>query len=270
MRLALTLNNATAIPYVTQEEAELLAHVELHRLLALLQSLDEAEWGKPTACVRWSVRDMTAHQAAAYASGTGYGELLRQYTAALRPGRLPEDSINERQLADRAHKLPAELIAALKEAGEPATRTWARGFRFFKLFGMPHPTGWLSVKHLMLVVHSRDTWIHRLDICRATGRPFEQTSEHDGRITALVVLDLARALASKLGGQAITLELEGVAGGSWRIGRSEASAAIRMDTLDFHNLASGRVTTREALRNGALSGDRALAERALAAFTVLY
>lgn len=271
MTLTLTLQDAARIPYVTPAEAERLARVELARLVTLLESLDASDWTKPTACVKWTVRDMTAHQAGAYASGTGYRELLHQYIAAAKPGQLPEDSINERQLADRASKSPAELIAEIKATGNAAVRNWAHGFRAFKLLGMPHPTpGWLSAQHLMLVVHSRDTWIHRLDICRAIGRPFEQTAEHDGRISELVVLDLSKTLTKKLGGRAIILELDGLAGGSWRIGNGEPAATIRIDMIDFNIYASGRVMPEEAARKASFSGDRAFAEQAFRSFSVLY
>ena len=140
----------------------------------------------------WNVRDMTAHQAGAYASGTGYPELIHQYIVALKPGQLAEDAINRRQLADRAARSPAELIAEIKQDGDKAVHNWAYGFRLLKPLGTPHPAvGWLGMRYLMLVIHSRDTWIHRLDICRATGREFEQTREHDGRIAGLVMLDVA-------------------------------------------------------------------------------
>jgi uncharacterized protein (TIGR03083 family) len=272
MTLALKMEDAASIPYVTPAEAEQLARVELDRLVALLESLEAADWAKPTACVKWSVRDMTAHQAGSYASGTSYGELFRQYSAAAKPRQLPEDSINERQLADRAGKSPDELIAEIKATGDAAVRNWAHGFRPLKaLVVMPHPVpGWLSLRHLMLVIHSRDTWIHRLDICRATGRPFEQTADHDGRITELVVLDLAKTLAKKLGGRAIALELDGIAGGIWRIGKGEPEATVRLDTLDFNIYASGRTTPEDAARTATFSGDRSLAERAFRSFSVLY
>ena len=61
----------------------------------------------------------------------------------------------------------------------------------------------------MWVIHSRDTWMHRLDICRATGRSFEQTAEHDGRIAELVMLDVAKALTRKLEGKSIAFDLTG-------------------------------------------------------------
>ncbi len=272
MTIAATLDDAALIPYVTSDEAERLGREELRRLLELVESLDEQDWHRPTACTLWSVRDMLAHQAGAYASGTGYRELVHQYMAAIPMlGGMSEDAVNRRQLADRADRSPAELIAELRETGDRAVANWAHRFRFFKLFGIPHPgPGWLSMRHLMLVIHSRDTWIHRLDICRATGRPFRQTAAHDGRIVALVVRDLAGSLARTLGGQAMALELTGPAGGAWRVGRGVPAATVRMDAVDFNIYASGRFTHDEAVGRATFTGDAELTQRAFRHFAVLY
>lgn len=271
MTSSTVLSDALLIPDVTPAEAERLAQTELRRLLALLRSLDEADWREPTACTEWNVRDMTAHQAGAYASGAGYPELIHQYMAALKPDQLAEDAINKRQLADRAEKSPAELIAEIERHGDKAVHNWAYGFRLFKPLRVPHPVaGWLSMRYLMLVVHSRDTWIHRLDICRATGQPFEQTRQHDGRINELVVRDLARSLQRKLNRKAIALELDGIAGGKWTIGDGDPAATIRMDTLDFNIYASGRSAYEQAASRATFSGDLAHAERAFRNFGVLY
>jgi len=270
--IAATLDDAALIPYVTSGEAEQLGREELRRLLDLAESLDGQDWRRPTACTLWNVRDMLAHQAGAYASGTGYRELLHQYLAAIPElGGMSEDAVNRRQLADRADRSPAELIAELRETGDRAVKNWAHQFRFFKLFGIPHPgPGWLSLRHLMLVIHSRDTWIHRLDICRATGRQFHHASAHDARIVALVVRDLAGSLARPLGGQAITLELAGPAGGTWRIGRGVPAATVRMDAVDFNIYASGRFTHDEAVGRAEFTGELALAQQAFRHFAVLY
>ncbi len=262
---------AALIPYVTPAEAQQLAHEELRRLLALLETLDAADWDKPTACTAWNVRDIVAHQAGAYASGTGYRELLYQYSAMLSPRNLPEDAINRRQLADRAMRSPAELIDEIRRTGDKAVANWAYGFRLLKPLGMPHPVGgWLTLRHLMLAIHSRDTWIHRLDVCRATGRPFQQTQEHDGRINALVVRDLAGPLAGKLGSRAVVLDLTGTGHGCWKIGRDDAGATIRMDVLDFNIYASGRFSYEEAVERAEFMGDRTLADRAFRHLAVLY
>ncbi len=265
------LNDAARIPYVEPAEAQQLAGEELRRLLALLDTIAEPEWANPTACTEWNVRDMVAHQAGAYASGTGYRELIHQYLAVLTLGQLPEDAINKRQLADRAAKSPTQLIAELRATGARATANWAHGFRLLKPFGIPHPIGgWLSLRHLMLVIHSRDTWIHRLDICRATGRPFVQTPEHDGRINALVVRDLAQQLSRQLGVRALVLDLAGIAGGKWKIGRGEPSATIQMETLDFNLYMSGRMRPDEAVGRAVFLGDKHLAEVIFRASSVLY
>jgi uncharacterized protein (TIGR03083 family) len=122
----------------------------------------------------------------------------------------------------------------------------------------------------MWVIHSRDTWMHRLDICRATGRTFEQTPGHDDRIVALVIRDVAKTLPQKLDGRAVIFELSGLAGGVWKIGAGQATATIRMDALDFNIYASGRLSFDEARTKASLSGDIALAEVALKHTQALY
>ena len=263
--------DAGQIAYPTADEAHQLMQVAFDRLMALLEQLNEDEWHLPTACTAWDVRQMVAHQAGGYASGTGYGEMIRQYTAIPRKGELIEDVINRRQVGERARRTPAELIAELRQVGPVAIEKWAYQFRLLKPVAVPHPVGgWLSVRHLMWVIHSRDTWMHRLDICRATGRPFEQTAEHDGRIVALVMRDVAVQLGSKLGGRGLRFDLSGVAGGRFRVGEGEVSATLQMDALDFNIWASGRFSFEEARSRFALSGDVAWAEPILKQLLILY
>ena len=263
--------NAMAVPNVTADEAHALLSTELGRMLALARTLEGADWSKPTACTAWNVRDMLAHQAGSYASGTGYMEMIHQYLSLPKAGQLPEDAINETQLSDRADRSPAELIAELESAGPVAAHKWAYQFRLMKLVTIPHRTaGSLNVGYLMTVVHSRDTWMHRLDICRATGRPFEQTAGHDGRIAALVMVDVARCLLKKSGSRSILFDLTGTAGGKWQIGSGEPAAEIRMDVLDFNVYASGRSTYQQARQQAAIDGDIPWAEAALKNLLVLY
>ena len=151
------------------------------------------------------------------------------------------------------------ILLSFKDSRSLVTRCNFRG----------EPIGPFEITH-MLVVHSRDTWIHRLDICRATGRPFEQTRQHDGRINALVVRVWPARWQRKLDGKAIALDLEGIAGGRWRIGDSDPAATIRMDTLDFNIYASGRFTYEQAASRATFSGDVEHAEPAFRNFGVLY
>ncbi len=266
-----TIASAERIPYTDADEAHGLMATAFDRFMRLIESLNPEDWDKPTPCTEWNVHDMVAHQAGGYASGVGYGEMLRQYTRIPKKGQLPEDAINEMQVGERKKMTSAELITELKQVGPMAIHNWAYGFNAIKWIHVPHAVGgFMSLRHLMWVTHSRDTWMHRLDICRATNRPFEQTREHDGRINELVVLDTAKKLKNKLGGRAITLVLTGIAGGMWKIGMGDPAAEIEMDALDFNIFVSGRFSYEEAMKRANISGDKALVEPAFKNFIVLY
>lgn len=267
--------NAIEIPYTTAAEADTLLQVELERFLSLLEKLEADDWNKPTACTAWTVRDMLAHQAGGYASGSDYLELIRQYSARPQNGQLPEDAINALQIRERQDKSANEIIAELRLVGPPAIHNWAYRFRLAKqltrLIKVSHPvSGTISFEYLMWVIHSRDTWMHRLDICRATSKPFQQSAEHDGRIAALVMLDVAKSLTPRLNNQALIFELTGVAGGSWKVGAEEVVATIRMDVLDFNIFASGRFTFDHALARMEIAGDVAVTQAALNDLLILY
>ncbi|TFH01021.1 MAG: hypothetical protein E4H13_05940, partial [Calditrichales bacterium] len=89
-----TVSDAAGIAAPNETEAYNLLQTELARFLVLVETLDEADWDKPTACAAWSVRDILAHQAGGYASGTGYKEMFRQTMRIPRRGQLIEDAIN--------------------------------------------------------------------------------------------------------------------------------------------------------------------------------
>jgi uncharacterized protein (TIGR03083 family) len=263
--------SAEHIPYPTADEAYHLLQTAFERFMGLIESLEPEEWRKPTACTAWDVRAMVAHQAGGYASGVGYGEMFRQYARALKPGQLPEDMINALQVKERAAASPTALIAELKQVGQKAIHNWAYGFRAIKWIALPHPVGgFMSLRNLMWITHSRDTWMHRLDICRATGRPFAQTREHDGRINELVVLDTAKKLNRRLQGRAITLGLTGIAGGTWQIGNGNPVAKMEMDVLDFNIFVSGRFSYAEGMQRAKSTGDTSLIADVFKDLLVLY
>jgi hypothetical protein len=84
---------------------------------------------------------------------------------------------------------------------------------------------------LVDVILTRDPFMHRLDICAATGLDPGPTPEHEGRL----VDDIAREWAQRHG-QPCTLELTGPAGGTWGTG----GEVIRLDALEFCRIISGR------------------------------
>jgi len=128
------------------------------------------------------------------------------------------DALHEagpRGLAARS-ALPAERRAAPYDSELPGERIWTLGY----LFG---------------VIHTRDPWLHRVDICRATGRDLVLTPEHDGRIVANVVADWAPRH-----GRPFTLELTGPAGGTFATGTD--GVHLRLDAVEFCRILSGRAT----------------------------
>jgi hypothetical protein len=80
--------------------------------------------------------------------------------------------------------------------------------------------------YLVDKVFTRDTWMHRLDISRATGRTMELTAAHDGRLVDDVVAEWGQRHR-----QAFSLTLSGIAGGEWRVG--DRGEHLELDALDF-------------------------------------
>lgn len=278
-----------------------MARVELERFIALLETLSADDWLKPTYCTEWNVRQMVSHQAGAYAGFASWAEYKRQWSPPPRPkpGQMAVDAVNELQVADRVQATPAELIAELREVGPKAIASrqripaFIRGLRFdpqsylyawkpldfLRALRWPYgPTvvafkhteqamrGIMRLDYITDLIYIRDTWMHRIDICLATGREMVLTDEHDGRIMALIMRDLAEQLKDVLAGQTVVYDIPGPGGGSWQIGPASTPAAtFQMNLLYFNVLASARITPDEARARSlvSISGNVKVANTAL-------
>ena len=279
--LAQTLptREAARIPAVTRREAYKLARDEYELILAAIRSLGADDWQRPTGCTLWDVRSMVSHIAGGLAAYASWVQFKRQYSpSSHKPykGRFTEavDLVNAVQVDDRREHTPEELISELRAVGPKALRTRSRIPVPLRAIRVPAgPFGSISVGYLVDIIYPRDLWMHRLDICRATGREMSLTPEHDGRIVALVMRDLAHSLAPKLDGASVLYELQGIAGGTYKVGSHPSPAAtIRMDILNFNLLASGRNKSDQmkALGLVRIEGDARLANLALEHTKVLY
>jgi uncharacterized protein (TIGR03083 family) len=288
-----TMQDVATIPPLSHKEAGKMALIEVERFIALLETLSAEDWEKPTYCTLWNVQQMVSHQAGAYAGYASWRQFKRQWMPIPqpKPGQMAVDAINDLQVADRAQATPDELIAELREVGPKAIATrqrmpaLVRGLRFEMgpflkawqppqlLAALRRPYGSTSVSfnhqqqdfqglmrldYITDLIYIRDTWMHRIDICLATGRNMHLTDEHDGRMLALVMRDLADQLTPVLGGKTVAYEIPGVGGGIYKIGpASYPQATVLMDLLYFNVLASGRITPNEARKQGliTISGD---------------
>ena len=97
-----------------------------------------------------------------------------------------------------------------------------------------HPEKW-RMSYLLDVILTRDPWMHRVDISRATGRDLVLTPEHDGRLVADVVAEWASRH-----GRPYRLRLTGPAGGTWSAGTD--GPELELDAVEFCRIISGRGT----------------------------
>lgn len=255
------------IPALKHDEAIAMTAEELRRFIALIETLEPADWDKPTACSLWSVRDIVAHQGAHVTSFVSLGDMLGQLKPSLlRPylkrGMGMLDAWNQSQVDLRRQHTPAQLIAEIRGNADASLRGKDRIPAWLRAPALPAPglDQPRSLGYVFDLIYTRDMWMHRLDICRATGRAMPLDATHDRRVVALVVRDFALKCRSGLQGRSALLTLMGVAGGTFHIGSDDApSATVEFDTLDFCILTSGREKAANFLREGRviLGGDAA-------------
>jgi uncharacterized protein (TIGR03083 family) len=222
-----------------------LATTEYRRLVPLLRSLAPGDWRRPTACEGWTVHDMVAHLLGAAESNASIPESVRQLLRGRRWARVERrplvDGINEIQIADRRHLRPEELTARLEQIADRAVRGRRRTPAPVRRVRVPAPLGGsITMGELVDVIYTRDQWMHRIDVARATGRDLELTADHDGRIVADLVRDWALAH-----GEPVMLELTGPAGGTFRQG--SGGPTLTVDAVDFALATSGRVPAQGLL-----------------------
>jgi uncharacterized protein (TIGR03083 family) len=231
---------AADIRPIEKPEAMRLAEVEYDRFTDLLRSLDDADWSTTTVCDGWDVKAMAAHVLGAAESCASLRETVSQWRRGVPLAKqrgLGEavHGVNEVQIRDRAELTPAQLIRRWEAVAPRAVRGRRRLPPPLRRVPVkfPAPLGRRSLAYLMDIVYTRDVWMHRIDIARATGRDPVLTPEHDGRLVADMVADWANTH-----GHDFHLELEGAAGGAFVQGRS--GEVLRLDAVEWIWIVSGR------------------------------
>jgi uncharacterized protein (TIGR03083 family) len=157
---------------------------------------------------------------------------------AAREGILRIDALTGLQVAENAELSTDELLAELHAAaprGLAARRALPPEVRAAPYDPeIPGESVW-TIGHLLGVIHTRDPWLHRVDACRATGRPLELTAEHDGRVVENVVAEWAGKH-----GRPFDLTLTGPAGD--RYVQGSGGDTLTVDAIEFCRILSGRAT----------------------------
>lgn len=234
------------VPITFATDAREVATRAYDRLFALLEQLEPDAWRAPTECAPWDVADVVGHLIGAARANTSIRELVRQQIQALRHAREfggnDLDAMNALQIRDSAHLSPDERVATLRSLAGPAVAGRMRFPRLFRPIRVPMsqkgstavgmPTS-LQLGRLMEVIYTRDLWMHRVDIARATGSPLDLDQEVDGRIVEDLVADWAGRH-----GKAFHLTLTGPAGGMFRQGTG--GPPLELDAVEFCRTLSGR------------------------------
>jgi uncharacterized protein (TIGR03083 family) len=248
-----TPHDARQLPGIAHAEAMHLTQTENARLLTLLRGLTSDQWQAPTDCTEWTVRDIVVHVTASAQAQANPVEFLRQVLAGRRLGTEIDahhwvDGLNEAQLRARSDWAPRILPAAWERhsaAALKARRRMPAPLRALPLLpigtGLGVHIGWQPLAYLFDMGFTRDVWMHRMDIARATGIAPELTPEHDGRIVADIVAEWSRRH-----GEPYTLSLTGPAGGHFRAGDGGEPQAV--DAVEFARILSGRADGPGILR----------------------
>lgn len=229
-----------AIPVLDHRTAMALAHVEYERFGDLISALGPDDWTAPTDCPAWDVRAMVSHVVGAMAGNASLRENLRQLRLAGKGDGPLVDELSALQVRERADLTPDEVVAEYDRLAAPALKGRTRlpgpvrSLARMKV-EMPFGTERWTLGYLIDTIYTRDVWMHRVDIARATGRDLVVTAGHDGRLVADVVAEWARRH-----GRPFTLELEGEAGGAFTAGTAADGEAVRLDAVEFTRTVAGR------------------------------
>ena len=225
-------------PVLDRDTAYRLAAAEYDRYLRLIRALAPDDWVRSTACPGWDVRALTAHVVGMAEMAASVRETARQNRLAGKAGG-GIDALTALQVRERAGSDGPGLVAALEAVAPRAVRGRRRLSRLAGRVRLPEEQvvgadrEWWRIGFLMDVVLTRDVWMHRADVCAATGREPELTPEHDGVLVADVVAEWAQRH-----GRPYRLRLTGPAGGEWSSGTGGES--LELDAVEFCRVLSGR------------------------------
>ena len=216
-----------------------LAATEYERAASLLAGLEPGDWARPTDCPDWDVRAMAGHMLGMAEMAASIRETVRQQRAAAKRGGVPIDALTAHQVETRARLTPQQVTERLLRVGPRAARARRRTPGIVRRQRMPgtetvggRPESW-TFGFLLDTILTRDPWMHRIDIARATGRPLDLTDNHDGVLVADVVAEWAARHGSPC-----RLHLTGPVGGEWTFGAGGPS--LELDAVDFCRTLSER------------------------------
>jgi uncharacterized protein (TIGR03083 family) len=240
--------DAAMIPRLTRStDARPVALAVYRQLLELLDELAPDDWGtRLPDCPAWTVADVVGHMIGAARSHASPLEAVRQqwhgrrHAASFDGNAL--DATNDLQVRDHARLTSDERLATLRTLAPRAVRGRMRVPGPVRRLAVAMPAGGstpagtptrLTLGNLMDAILTRDIWMHRVDIARATGRHLDHDTDTDRR-----VVEDALAEWAATHGRPFVANLTGPAGGSFRQGAG--GEVVELDAVEFCRVLSGR------------------------------
>jgi uncharacterized protein (TIGR03083 family) len=260
-------------------------------LVALLRGLGESDWSRPTLARRWAIRDVAAHLL-----DTDLRRLSSQrdgYRPAP-PNQVSTDSYQD--LVAFINHLNASWVEAAKRLSPRVLvdlLEWS-GPRVAELFaslppdGPAHfPVAWAgeerSANWMDTGREYTEKWHHQAQIREAVGAPGLNSRRWLGPVLELSMYALPHAFRNVQAarGSALTVLIDGDAGGAWHIcmeaggwelregEAAGAEATVRLDAGTAWRLFFNALDKREAGRRVAAAGDEELCAAFLAVRSVM-
>jgi uncharacterized protein (TIGR03083 family) len=258
----------------------------LDSLLDVLSGLSPEDWDKPTACSRWSVKDIAAHLL-----GGQLGILSRKrdgYAYSGNPIKWDElvtliNNLNDTWVKAASRLSPRVLCDLLKLSGEEVCDY----FNSLDPYAIGGPVSWAGPESapvwLDLAREYTEWWHHQQQIQDAVGKP----GLKEPRLFAPVLDTFVRALphtyrnVDASDGTVVALTISGDSGGRWLLQRENGAWQLYVDgthPADTETIIDQEIAWRlfckgiskdEALAAATLLGDRVLASKALEMISVI-
>jgi uncharacterized protein (TIGR03083 family) len=253
--------------------------------VGLLRELSAEDWGRPTVCAGWDVKDVVAH-----VIGGDLSNLSRRRDGYMAVGPGPGEELllwlnhfNEEWVAASRRISPALLVDLLEHLGEPI----AEYFGSLDPQAIGDPVSWAGPDRapvwLDVAREYTERWVHQQHIREAVSKP----GQREPRFLAPVLATFARALphayrdVAAAEAASIAVRVEGESGGEWSVVREggawrlcKGSSAAPTAAASLSDDTAWRLLTRGLTPEGArskvhLAGDPSLAARVLDAVAII-
>jgi uncharacterized protein (TIGR03083 family) len=258
-------------------------------LIGLLRGLRPDDWGRPTACARWSVKDIAAHLL-----DGNVRRLSFQRDGLSAVPDVPVERYSD--LVDYLNRLNAEWVTAarrmsprllidlLESTGRQLTELFVgldpQGPAIFPVAwaGEERSANWFDIGR-----EYTERWLHQQQIRDAVGAPGLTSREwlHPVLDLFLRALPFRYRKVTAPTGTELHIEIEGPAGGDWTLKRDaegwglysgaapSPSARARMDQHTAWRLFTKALGPAEARELVAVEGDHALGEGVRGALAIM-